>query len=223
VLVVPESINPGWRARSADGTQLTAIVVNGWQQGWVVPAGTDGAITLSFAFNGLYRAGLFTGLALLPLLALLALLPARRRLTGDPARTWRPGPLLAGAGALALGTVISGLPGAVVVGVALGGMYLLRRREPLRDRLTVLVTAGALILAGTALAQHPWRAVDGYAGHDPGVQLLALISVATLAAAAAVAQLRGPGAPRSDDAASARPARTSPPLALRSGPDPSAE
>jgi hypothetical protein len=32
------------------------------------------------------------------------------------------------------------------------------------------------------LSQNPWRSVDGYVGHSPGVQLLALISVATLAA-----------------------------------------
>ena len=35
VLVVPESINPGWTARLADGTALTPVTVNGWQQGWV--------------------------------------------------------------------------------------------------------------------------------------------------------------------------------------------
>src|SRR6185369_5649616 len=40
ILVVPESINPGWTARSADGTELSPVTVNGWQQGWVVPAGT---------------------------------------------------------------------------------------------------------------------------------------------------------------------------------------
>src|SRR5262249_1329159 len=37
VLVIPESINPGWVARTSDGTRLTPVAVNGWQQGWVVP------------------------------------------------------------------------------------------------------------------------------------------------------------------------------------------
>ena len=32
------------------------------------------------------------------------------------------------------------------------------------------------------LSQNPWRSVDGYAGHSAGVQLLALVSVAMLAA-----------------------------------------
>ncbi|MFY9916966.1 MAG: alpha-(1-_3)-arabinofuranosyltransferase, partial [Mycobacterium sp.] len=47
ILVVPESINPGWTARTVDGAQLTPVTVNGWQQGWVVPPGTSGAIALS--------------------------------------------------------------------------------------------------------------------------------------------------------------------------------
>ncbi|OBI49504.1 hypothetical protein A5707_16680, partial [Mycobacterium kyorinense] len=33
VLVVPESINRGWQARTGDGTRLDPVAVNGWQQG----------------------------------------------------------------------------------------------------------------------------------------------------------------------------------------------
>ena len=82
VLVVPESINPGWTARTARRVTLTPVAVNGWQQGWVVPAGTSGTVTLPFASNALYRAGLAGGLALLPVLA-----AARAA-----ARARRPGP-----------------------------------------------------------------------------------------------------------------------------------
>src|SRR6201999_2677198 len=92
VLVVPESINTGWVAHTSTGTRLTPLAVNGWQQGWVVPAGTSGTITLTFAPNALYRAGLAGGLALLPLLALLAWWPQRRRPTDSAARPWTPGP-----------------------------------------------------------------------------------------------------------------------------------
>lgn len=209
VLVVPESVNPGWHARASDGAELRPIVVNGWQQGWVVPAATAGTVTLTFASNTLYRAGLICGLALLPLLALLAWLPARRHSTDPPARPWQPGPLVAGAGAVALGVVISGVAGAVVMAAALGVQFGLRGRAHLRDRVTVGVTAGGFILAGAALAQHPWRSVDGYVGHSAGVQLLALISVATLAASVALsAAWSRPRGPRSDDAPSAPPPRT---------------
>ncbi|MGB3484692.1 MAG: alpha-(1-_3)-arabinofuranosyltransferase, partial [Mycobacterium sp.] len=110
VLVVPESVNPGWAAATADGTTLRPITVNGWQQGFVVPAGTDGSVTLNFVSNSLYRAGLGTGLALLPLLVLLALLPSRRIATGHT-EPWSPGPWAA-AGVLGVATLLAGLPGA---------------------------------------------------------------------------------------------------------------
>lgn len=183
VLVVPESINPGWTAHASDGTVLRPITVNGWQQGWVLPAGTSGTVTLDFASNTTYRVGLFGGLALLPLLLLLAFVPVRReRVPSDPARPWQPGPLGAGAAVLAVGFLVSGFVGIVVVGAAIGLRYLMRSRPLVSDRATLGAAAGGLILAGAALSRYPWRSVDGYIGHAWGVQLLALISVAALAA-----------------------------------------
>ncbi|MET0450473.1 MAG: alpha-(1-_3)-arabinofuranosyltransferase [Mycobacterium sp.] len=183
VLVVPESINPGWTARASDGTALTPITVNGWQQGWIVPAGASGTIALEFSFNTPYRVGLFGGLALLPVLALLAFLPLRRRaISGDPVDPWQPGSSTAGIAALAFGYLVSGFAGAVVVGVAIGLRYLLRTRPRLSDRVTLGLVATGLILAGATLSRYPWRSVDGYIGHAWGVQLLALVSVAALAA-----------------------------------------
>ena len=191
VLVVPESINPGWTARTADGARLTPVTVNGWQQGWVVPAGTSGTITLSFESNGVYRAGIVGGLALLPVLLLLALVPARRSpRAAEPARPWQPRGVVTGAAILAVGGVIAGVAGVVVMGAALGVRHLLRNRTRLRDAVTVGAGAGGLILAGAVLSQHPWRSVDGYAGHSATVQLLALISIAALAASVASATCR---------------------------------
>jgi arabinofuranan 3-O-arabinosyltransferase len=181
VLVVPESINPGWRAHAPDGATLSPVTVNGWQQGWVIPPGTSGPITLEFASNTAYRIGLFGGLALLPLLALLAWLPVRRKTPpSEPARPWQPGTLVAGLAVLAVGFVVAGLAGATVVGACLA----LRRLLPPKwsDRVTIGATAGGLILAGAVLSQYPWRSVDGYLGHSWGVQLLALISLGAVAA-----------------------------------------
>ena len=184
LLVVPESINPGWVAHTATGARLTPVAVNGWQQGWVVPAGEQGVITLTFASNDLYRAGLVVGLALLPLLAALALWRTRRRQDDDPpARPWGSG-IPAAVALLGSSAVIAGAGGVAVVGAALGLRYALRRRQRLRDAATVALSAGGLILAGAALSRHPWRSVDGYAGHSPGVQLLALISLAAVGASA---------------------------------------
>ncbi|MET0703809.1 MAG: alpha-(1-_3)-arabinofuranosyltransferase family protein [Mycobacterium sp.] len=182
VLVVPESVSPGWTARTADGSALTPITVNGWQQGWVVPADTAGTITLSFGSNTLYRAGLAGGLALLPVLLLMALLPVRRRVSVDvPARPWTSGPWVA-APVVVAGALIAGVAGALVFAAATAGLYLLRDRPTWFKRVTLGGTACAFILSGAVLARHPWRAVDGYAGHSAGVQLLALIAVGLLAA-----------------------------------------
>ncbi|HTI76293.1 MAG TPA: alpha-(1-_3)-arabinofuranosyltransferase family protein, partial [Mycobacterium sp.] len=183
VLVVPESINPGWTARTASGSALAPVTVNGWQQGWVLPPGTAGPITLSFEANTPYRAGLIGGLALLPLLALLAFLPVRRpRPTDEPARPWQPGPVTTSVAVVVAAAAISGIVGVAVGGAALGLRYVLRHRERLCDAVTVGITAGGLIMAGAVLSQNPWRSVEGYVGHSWGVQLLALASVAMLAA-----------------------------------------
>jgi arabinofuranan 3-O-arabinosyltransferase len=202
VLVVPESINPGWTAHAANGAALTPVTVNGWQQGWVVPPGTAGPINLEFASNTPYRVGLFGGLALLPLLALLAWLPIRRPSHDiEPARQWRPAPVVAGIAVVAVGFVISGPVGAVVVGACLA----LRRVLPTAwsDRVTIGATAGGLILAGAVLSVYPWRSVEGYLGHSWGVQLLALVSVGALAASAVPPAGRsspGDGLPREEPA-----------------------
>jgi arabinofuranan 3-O-arabinosyltransferase len=182
VLVIPESINPGWVARTSSGIRLTPVAVNGWQQGWVVPAWNPGTITLTFATNSLYRAGLAVGLAMLPVLATLALWRTRRRPADDPpAAPWTPG-AWAGITVLTAGAVIAGVAGFVVAGGAIGLRYSLRHRQRWRESVTVALCAGGLILAGAELSRHPWRSVGGYAGHSANVQLLALISVAVLAA-----------------------------------------
>ena len=182
ILVVPESINPGWAARTPDGATLTPIVVNGWQQGWVVPGGAAGPVTLSFTSNGGYRAGLIIGLALLPVLLALALVPARRRRAPDTApRPWSP-QWAAGAGVLGAGALIGGAGGFAVFGGALLTGYLLRHRQRLRDRLTLLTVPAGLITAGVLLSRYPWRSVDGYIGQSPWVQLPALIALGALSA-----------------------------------------
>lgn len=195
VLVVPESVNPGWVARTDDGATLTPVIVNGWQQGWVLPAGAQGRISVTFPSNTAYRAGLATGLTLLPGLLLLALIPARRtvRATAAP-RPWQPR-VAAAVGTLAAGTLLGGIAGAAVFGAALAAGALLRHRDRLRDRLTLAVVPVALIAAGALLSRYPWRSVDGYIGHSPWVQLPALIAIGVLTASAVIRRPARPGSP----------------------------
>ena len=119
------------------------------------------------------------------LLALLAFpLPVRRPPPSDePPRPWQPGRVTTSVAVVAAAAVISGIAGVIVGGAALGLRHLLRRREKLCEAVTVALAAGGLI-SGAVLSQNPWRSVDGYAGHSVGVQLLALVSVAMLAASA---------------------------------------
>ncbi|CAA0124896.1 Alpha-(1-_3)-arabinofuranosyltransferase [Mycolicibacterium vanbaalenii] len=186
VLVVPESVNPGWSARNSAGEHLTAVTVNGWQQGWVLPAGTEGTVTLGFTSNATYRAGLIGGLALLPLLAALAFLPSRRSVAAvGGTRPWHPSAVARGAAVVVAAALISGIVGVVVAGGVLGLRYLLRAHEKIWNTTAVGIAAAGLILAGAVLSQNPWRSVDGYVGHSTGVQFLALLSVIAVAASAA--------------------------------------
>ena len=192
LLAVPESVNPGWTANTADGVPLAAITVNGWQQGWIVPAGTAGTVTMTFASNASYRWGLIGGLALLPMLLVAAFVPGRRRQTTPPAvRPWCPPIAVRGAAVIVAATVISGLAGAMVAGAALALGQLFRRNERITRVATLGTAAGGLVLAGAILSQNPWRSVDGYVGHSAGVQLLALLSVVAVAVSAAVISCNG--------------------------------
>lgn len=197
ILVVPESANPGWTAHTADGATLDSVTVNGWQQGWVLPAGSGGAVTLDFAYNDTYRAGLIGGLALLPLLFALAFLPMRRPGVPAPAAPpWQPSAPVVGVTVAAVAAVVSGPAGVLVAAAAIGVRYLLRRRERLSDALTVGTAAFGLILAGAVLSQNPWRSVDGYVGHSAGVQFLALLSV--IAVGVSLVSFPGSGRTRED-------------------------
>jgi len=68
---IHENFNAGWTA-TLNGRSLTAVRLDGWQQAFIVPAGTGGAITLSYAPAAVYHIGLIVAALALALLALLA-------------------------------------------------------------------------------------------------------------------------------------------------------
>jgi arabinofuranan 3-O-arabinosyltransferase len=114
VLAVRENTNLGWVA-TIGGAQLAPLVVDGWQQGWVVPAGVSGQIELRYAPDASYRTALLVG-AVLVLVVLLAALLVRRRVTSTaPPVSARPvGGLVAlGIGAIAF-VVTAGVLGGVI-------------------------------------------------------------------------------------------------------------
>lgn len=119
VLELGENFNAGWRATLA-GEPLRAVRVDGWRQGWVVPAGTSGDAVITFAPDRAYRAGLAIGAVLaVALLAGAALPRARGARSSPPPGAGRPRArtrwgLVAAALVLAAGPV----GGAAVAGAA---------------------------------------------------------------------------------------------------------
>ena len=75
---VAQNYNRGWTATLA-GETLTPIRLDGWQQGYIIPAGLAGVVKMVMAPDRIFRLLLGLGAALLALLLALALLPGRRK------------------------------------------------------------------------------------------------------------------------------------------------
>jgi len=143
-LVVPENANPGWIA-TLDGHVLQPARIDGWQQAWLIPAGTEGVISLDFQPDRPYRQGLLAGALLVLALVAAALLPARRR-APPPAptqnRSWWAGALTAIALLLLLG-------GPIPL-IALLGCLVLRHLWP--HALPAVAVSGVLAATTVAVA-----------------------------------------------------------------------
>jgi arabinofuranan 3-O-arabinosyltransferase len=102
-LVVNENYNPGWQAQ-AGRTALKPVRLDGWKQGWIIPAGTDSLVTLTYKPDTIYRDALFGGLSVVVLFIVISLIPARRtaRLISLP-----PLPVLRAGGRIRLAAVLA--------------------------------------------------------------------------------------------------------------------
>ena len=78
VLTVPESHNVGWEA-TLDGQRLEPVRVDGWKQGWLLPEGAAGTVTMTYAPQRTFSVGLGAGAVLAGALALAGVLLWRRR------------------------------------------------------------------------------------------------------------------------------------------------
>ena len=122
-LVVNENANAGWEATLA-GEQLPSVTIDGWRQGYLVPAGAGGTVELRFAAVAGYRAALLVGLVLALGVVAGALAPDRRPLlAGLLAGRW---PRLVAYVVPAVLAVAIGGPVAVLLVVAV----VLDRRRP---------------------------------------------------------------------------------------------
>jgi arabinofuranan 3-O-arabinosyltransferase len=80
-LIVRENFNRGWQA-TIGGQVLEPVQLDGWEQAWLLPAGTRGLVQLSYLPDRAYRAALGGGLGALALVLLAAFVPLRRRRRG---------------------------------------------------------------------------------------------------------------------------------------------
>jgi arabinofuranan 3-O-arabinosyltransferase len=193
VLVVPESVTPAWQARlvADDGSELPdprPVTVDGWKQGWVLPAaaGTGATLVLTVPLDGPYRAALLTGPFVLALVVILFLLRGRDR-AGARAEVRRAGGVVT---AIATAAVAYALAGPVGLGLAaaLGGGALVASRHlgAGRARDLLVVGSGVGIVAGAALlARAPWPTPAGYAGDGWGPQVATVAGLVCAGLAAA--------------------------------------
>ena len=88
-LEVHQNFNTGWTA-TLDGKTLTPIRLDGWQQGYLVPAGGGGTVQMTFAPERTYLVGLAVGVLGVILLLLIAfgLIGKRRGVGLDPSPPW---------------------------------------------------------------------------------------------------------------------------------------
>jgi arabinofuranan 3-O-arabinosyltransferase len=128
ILSTTMNANAGWVA-TLNGRQLRSQIVNGWAQGWEVPAGQGGVISLHFAPQNTYVIWLIIGLVIAGLLLLAAIVALLRRPKMDDERPLPQSRPLRGAFLIVpVAWVLAGLPGliggAIAIAVRRRGIWL---------------------------------------------------------------------------------------------------
>ncbi len=188
VVALRENTNAGWTARIGD-VALEPVVVDGWQQGFLVPDGLvadsdSAAVEIEFAPDAIYRLGLLAGGIALALLGAV-LLVTRRRWAGplpDAVGTGHlPTPLLL-TGAAVLAGMVAGWVGVLVAGGAGLVAWALDRWAA---EAAPLLLALPCLVATLPYFVNPWGSLTwaGDSAWPHYVVLVPLVSVLVLAAA----------------------------------------
>ncbi|AXE90493.1 alpha-(1-_3)-arabinofuranosyltransferase family protein [Streptomyces sp. Go-475] len=151
-----ENVNVGWRA-TLNGRELKPLRLDGWQQGWLIPAGQGGTVHLEYAPARVYHAGLVGGAVGVAAVAVLAFVKRRRTVPAHGAVAAAPVPTLPPPPGQLLGTVVL----AGVVSAAAGPMALIvvalaavaRWRASLLTPIAVAAMAAAGVVAATGAGQ----------------------------------------------------------------------
>lgn len=201
ILSTTENFNDGWEA-TADGQVLTPIRVDGWRQGWIVPAGDASTISLRYRPATAQRAGLLAGLAAIAALVAAALVRPRRSGGWElPAeRRWARAPAL---GLLALaGLALS--PVAILAAIAFAASGWCRRHAG-------AIAAGAIATAGVVAFVQAGAAIGSGRGTFAATAQAAAAAAVVAVAATLLDDLRAPAV-----AAGSTPPSPAPSARLRS-------
>jgi arabinofuranan 3-O-arabinosyltransferase len=177
LLVLRVNPSEGWKAHLGSRS-LTPVTVDGWQQGWQLPGGRDGAVRLHFAPDTIYQGGLVAGLIGMLLVVLGATHPrfSRRHREAPPLRPMRIGWLPATVGMGAVAGLLGGWPG---LAVAAAGWAVGTAVSLFGVRRATTVDAGAVVAVGlatvyTAYALRPWGQELDWMGREAWPQLVTL-------------------------------------------------
>ena len=177
ILRIAENANAGWHA-SLDGVPLEPVVLDGWQQGYRIPAGTGGDVVIEFVPEPWYQGALLVGLALAVGLVALALVGGRRSPAVGASTLTSPTRTLGVATAVAaggVGLVLGGVP--LAVGWAAGLLPVVRRYAALLGVLAV-VAAGVLVATSPGLTSgRPGAWADGCAAVGLGLLLTRVVRI----------------------------------------------
>ncbi len=181
VLATTENHNRGWTA-SIGGVDLEPVRVDGWRQGFVVPAGDGGRIVLRFTPAVTHRAGVALGAVGALVLVAAATWPGRdRRRQAHRSPTWDP-PAERGWSDLVVISI------GVGVGLALGGPAVLALGVllvlPDRARRLPVVLAAALVGAGAVVFAAGPGAGVGVGSYSATAQVVSTVAWLALAASA---------------------------------------
>jgi arabinofuranan 3-O-arabinosyltransferase len=175
VLSVPENANAGWRA-TLNGHKLHPVILNGWSQGWVVPAGAAGILKLRFEPQKWFMAGLGAGLVAALCLVIAAVWPRKR------ARHERVVDELASGRGAGMVTILTTFGCVVLLGgwwglAALVIVAAVRRLTPLSEE--VFLTVGVALALVCAWAPWPMPAASNHSGPAQFLGLLLVALVVT--------------------------------------------
>jgi arabinofuranan 3-O-arabinosyltransferase len=175
-LELAENANAGWTA-TLDGAALEPMVVDGWRQAFVLPAGAGGEVALTYAPDRLYRAGLIGGAAAVLALLVLAAWPPRRGRDGVVLPASRRGTsVLSVPSAVVAAVILAVLVAGALAPIPLVAAFVASRLE--RRPAVVAALAG---LAAVVAALAPWPGSIDRPWFGGAASLLALTAVVLVA------------------------------------------